>query len=72
MAQCLRNVFWWDTMHVSRCVRPEQHKGWHRDGARWFDDNGYQQPSDDGLFPAVRDAFVRAGIDLPSIDEQGA
>lgn len=64
MARCRVTVFWWDTDHVTRCVREEGHFDFHRDGARWFDSRGYQQPTDlETELVAV--AYARHGLRTP-------
>lgn len=46
MTRCPVTVFWWDLSMRARCLLAGGHDGPHRDGTRWFDDYGYQQPSD--------------------------
>lgn len=47
-ARCARTVYWFDVEITVRCVRPHGHAGLHRDGTRWFDDAGFQKPSELG------------------------
>lgn len=42
MSRCEARIYWFDIDVSARCVRPEAHDGPHRDGIRWFDDNGLQ------------------------------
>jgi hypothetical protein len=44
--RCMTVVFWFDINMSTRCVRIQQHEGLHRDGLRWFDDDGIQQPGE--------------------------
>lgn len=44
MTRCSLRVYWWDLDMQSQCVRSDGHPGLHRDGTRWFNDLGYQQP----------------------------
>lgn len=46
-ARCPARVFWEDLDMWAQCVRAEGHPGTvHRDGVRWFDDDGLQLPSE--------------------------
>lgn len=64
MGQCRVTVFWWDTAHVTRCIRQEGHFDFHRDGVRWFDSHGYQVPTDiEAELVAV--AYSKAGLRTP-------
>jgi hypothetical protein len=44
--RCDHAVYWFGDGLWTQCVRPGGHKGLHRDGLYWFDDDGIRQPRD--------------------------
>jgi hypothetical protein len=60
--RCPATVVWADLGPIEvRCVRAAEHAGWHRDGTRWWDGLGLQQPTVPDPVPAVIDQCVHAG-----------
>jgi hypothetical protein len=58
--RCTATVYWWDIGVTVGCVRHHGHHGLHRDGTRWFDDAGFQQPRDEGRISRRRYLADRA------------